>query len=346
MANASIMLVILAIAFLLLAVFFIAGLIFLIVGIVNKCRAKNKGKKFPVVLIVIGALLLLLPVGTTAAIITNGLTASISKNIMRSDYENVTDKWRNEWISDHSAAEEAIEELLSSADSGERERFARIFTPNIQRSENFGGYLDAFFDTYPVGLSDCRLDGGNVQSSSSYNYGHNVQEGETFYTCVSDGEWYCIRMAFCYENTDSPNDVGVTFFSVENLEADALDVDYKDIPLVCNIKSEQEVSARLIGDMAFLFTPTPQRVITQEQLKKYLEEYDNLGALIKEIGEPNVTKKYSNCTGYDHYYELAPENGEPRYAYLCTDSQTGRFLSSYICSDTESYYDESVLPEE
>lgn len=346
MANVSIMLVILATAFLLLSVFFIAGLVFLIVGIVNKCRAKNKGKKFPVVLIVIGALLLILPVGTTTAIITNGLTSSISKSIMRLDYENVTDKWRNEWTSDHSAAEEAIEELLSSADSGERERFARIFTPNIQRSESFDGYLDTFFDEYPVGLSDCNLDGGNLQSSGSYDYGHNVQEGETFYTCVSDGKWYCIRMAFCYENTDSPNDVGVTFFSVENLEANALDVDYKDIPLVCNIKSEHEISARLIGGTAFLFTPNSQRVITQEQLKKYLEEYDNLNALINEIGEPNVTKKYSNCTGYDHYYELALENGEPRYAYLCTDSPTGRFLSSYICSDTESYYDETLLPKE
>ncbi|MGN0586125.1 MAG: DUF5104 domain-containing protein [Oscillospiraceae bacterium] len=342
MAFVSMIFVFLAIALIILGILFIAGLILLIVGIVNKRKPKNKGKKYPVVLIVIGSLLLVLPVGTAVTLTVSMTTSAVTTGIKRMDYENVTDKWRNEWTTDNSAAADAIEELLSCADSGDRERFAKTFTPNIQQSEGFEGYLDDFFAAYPVGMSRCELDGGNVGSSGSYNYGHNIQTGSTSYTCVLDGEWYRIRMSFCYENTDSPDDVGVTFFSIENLGANAMDIDY-DIPLVCNIKSG--VSARLIDNMAFLFEPTPDRVITVEEMTGYLAKYNTLYDISQEIGEPNVTKKYSNCTGYENYYELAPENGEPRYAYICTNSPTGRFLYGYICSDTETFYDYELFPD-
>lgn len=342
MAFVSMIFVFLVIALIILGILFIAGLILLIVGIVNKRKPKNKGKKYPVVLIVIGALLLILPVGSAVGLIVSVTTSAVSTGIKRMDYENVTDKWRNEWTTDNSAAADAIDELLSCADSGDRERFAKTFTPNIQQSEGFEECLDDFFAAYPVGISQCELDGGNVGSSGSYNYGHNVQTGSTSYTCVLDGEWYRIGLAFCYENTDSPDDVGVTFFSIENLGANAMDIDY-DIPLVCNIKSG--VSARLIDNMAFLFEPTPDRVITVEEMTGYLAKYDDLYALSQEIGKPNVTMKYDNCTGYENYYELAPENGEPRYAYLCTNSPTGRLLYGYICSDTETFYDYELFPD-
>ncbi|MBP1560989.1 MAG: DUF5104 domain-containing protein [Oscillospiraceae bacterium] len=345
MAFVSMIFAFLAIVLIILGVMFIAGLLFLIPGIVNARKPKYAGKKSPVVFIVIGTLLIALPVGTALTLLVVGVSNSVSTNIRRMGYDNVTDKWRSEWVSDHTAAEDAIEELLSSADAGDRERFAKTFTPNIQQSENFDAALDDFFAAYPVGLSRCELDGGNVGSSGSYNYGHNVQTGGTHYTCVLDGEWYHIIMEFCYENTDFPDDVGVTFFAVENLEANALDIDYKDKQLVCNIKSDSEVSARLIGGDAFLFEPYPDRVITEEEMIAYLAEYDDLYDLSREIGEPNVTKKYSNCTGYDHYYELAPENGEPRYAYICTNSPTGRFLNGYICSDTIGFYDRTLFPD-
>ena len=346
MAAASIAFLLLAFVLIILVILFIAGLILLIAGIVNKCSPKNRDKKFPVVLIAVGALLLALPVGTAAVLTVSGVTSAISTGIMRTGYENITDQWRNERITDNGAADGAINELLSCADSGDRERFAKTFTPDIQRSAGFDGYIDEFFAAYPAGLSGCELENGGVGSESSYDCGHNVKTGSTFYTCVTDGEWYRINLEFCFENTDSPDGIGVTFFSVENLEASALDTDYEDRPLVCSIKSEKEVSARLIGNNAFLFEPTPERVITEEELREYLSECDDLDSLSQKIGKPNVTKKYDNCTGYDNYYELAPENGEPRYAYLCTDSPTGRFLYSYICSDKESMYDEGILPGE
>lgn len=343
MAFVSMVFVAMAILLVILGILFVIGLTLLIIGIVKKRSPKNKGKKHPVVLIVLGILFLILPVGSAVSLIVSVTTNSISTAVNRMSYENVTDKWRNEWTTDTGAAHDAIEELLSAADSGDRERFAKTFTPNIQRSAGFEGYLDDFFAAYPVGLSKCDRESRMGGSSGSYDHGHNVQTGSAYYTCTPDGEWYRINMAFCYESTDSPDDVGVTFFSVENLEANALDINY-DRPLVCNIKSESEVSARLIGGHAFVFEPTPDRVITVEEMKAYLEKCDTMQALIEEIGKPNVAMKYSNCTGYENYYELAPENGEPRYAYICSSSPTGRFLYGHLCSDTESLYDDDLFP--
>ena len=75
-----------------------------------------------------------------------GISSAVIKNIKRADYDNITDRWRNEWVSDHTATDEAIEELLNSADKGDRETFSKTFTPNIQKNENFQALLDYFFE--------------------------------------------------------------------------------------------------------------------------------------------------------------------------------------------------------
>lgn len=347
MALVSMFFVFIIIICIILGLLFITGLIFLISGIVKKRKPKYIGKKSPVVFIVTGAVLLVLPVVTALILIITGISNAVITNIKRADYDNVTDRWRNEWVTDHAAAEGAIKELLESADKGDRETFAKTFTPNIQEKENFQAVLDTFFESYPVGLSQCELDGGNTGSSGSYDYGHNVQTGGAYYTCMLDGEWYYIGMSFCFENTDAPYNVGVDFFCIENLEANALDAEYADNDhLVCSIKSENEVTARLIGGRGFVFEPTPERVITEEQMIYYISEYTDLSLISSAIGDPNVTKKYSNCVGYDHYYELAPEDGEPRYAYISTESQAGRVVSGYICSDTETFYERELVSKE
>ncbi len=88
--------VFLMIVIILLGILFIAGLIFLIAGIITKQKPKNKGKAFPVVFIVIGSLLLVLPVGTALTIIVTQISSSVTTKIESMSYENVTDKWRNE----------------------------------------------------------------------------------------------------------------------------------------------------------------------------------------------------------------------------------------------------------
>ena len=263
----------------------------------------------------------------------------LRKQAAEEKYSNPTDRWRNEMVLEYETSD-AINWLLSAADSGDRSAFAQLFAPVIQNSGEFAAQLDSFFESYPVGLSECELDGGQTHGGGEYGSGDRESHRSDQYTCFLDGEWYYIYLSFCYENTKVPDEVGITFFRIENLEANALDRDYSENDhLTCRIADESEVTARLIDDRGFIFEPTPERSITLEQMREYLEKCDDLSDVIEMIGEPNAAKKYYNATGYDYYYELTSDDGSPLYAYICTHSPYGRMLYGYVCSDKDTLFD-------
>ena len=155
---------------------FIFGLILLIVGLVTKKKPKNQGKKAPKVCIVIGSVFMGIPTCITLWLVISSAVNSASTSIKRKSYENVTDKWRNESVmSERREADDVVAEMLKTADSDDSEGFAKFFTPNLQKGENFKDDLDKFFETYPKGLAECELEGGSHGSSGSYNYGESVQ---------------------------------------------------------------------------------------------------------------------------------------------------------------------------
>ena len=81
---------------------------------------------------------------------------------------------------------------------------------------------------------------------------------------MMNDEWYTIELGFCYENTDNPERVGVTKFTIRNLGGAAYfnkkhsrDSHYlEDEYLICSIMSDQEISARLINGIPFFGTDT------------------------------------------------------------------------------------------
>lgn len=327
----------------LIAVIFLAGIILLIIGIVNKRKSKNAGRKFPTVCISVGGTLLVLP----ALIFVIGIVPGIRKTFF---YDSVPEHWQNAWVGDNQAADEAIKALMEAAGNGDREALAKNFTAEIQKSLSFNKELDSFFNTYPAALSQCELDGGSSGSSGSYNYGHNVLSGSAHYTCDLDGEKYFLNISFCYENTDEPDKVGVESFSVMNLGARALYIqefnekamlgNYEDnTSLICDIKSSDVVDARLIGGLPFVWHPTSNKKLTEDEMRTLLSKTSSMDSLSQKIGTPNVSIKYSNSTGYDYYYELVPENGEPRYAYICASSMMGNIIDAYVYTSEDGLYD-------
>lgn len=340
MAFMSIMLMLLAsLAFIGLALgfLFLVGMIFLILGLVIRRKPKYAGKKSPIVCIVIGVIFLIPPIGAAILIEINMIASLFSGLSPNSSYGNVTDGWRSgKYIGDTRACEEAIENLLDFADAEDRDSFEKMFAPRIQEREDFQTVVDGFFRTYPKGLSLCDLEGGIGPSRGSVNHGVRVEHTSASYTCFLDGEWYYIGLGLCYRHTESPEEVGVTFFCIENLEANAVDREYgEDEFLSCEIRDANDVCARLIKGRGYLFTPTPDRSITTAEMQTYLAQYDDLDDLSDRIGEPNVTKSVYNATGDDYYYELVPEDGAPRYAYICADPITGEIYYTYICSDLD-----------
>lgn len=325
----------------LIAVIFLAGIILLIIGIVNKRKPKNAGRKFPTVCISVGGTLLVLP----ALIVAIGIVSSIGKGT----YNSVPEHWKNALVGDRQAADEAIKALMEAAGNGDREALTKNFTAEVRNSPSFDKELDSFLDTYPAALSECELDGGSSGSSGSYNYGHNVLTGSAHYTCDLEGKKYFINISFCYENTDEPDKVGVESFSVMNLGARALYIqesnekamlgEYEDNTfLICDIKGSDEVDARLIGGLPFVWHPTINEKLTEDEMRTLLSKTSSMDSLTRKIGTPNVSIKYSNSTGYDYYYELVPENGEPRYAHISA-SRNGDIIDAYVFTPEKGLYD-------
>ena len=272
------------------------------------------------------------------------LRNAFSQVFEKPEYDNPIDKWRNEWVSEYTAQMDAINGLLGAADSGDRSAFADMFAPVVKNNKKFSAQLDSFFETYPIGFSECELDRKSGGGGGSYNYGEVVRTSSDVYNCWLDDEWYHISVHYCYENTNAPDEVGVDFFCIENLEACAVDRKYSDNDfIVCSIIDESRVTARMIGGSPFVFEPTPQRSITLEQMREYLEDYDDISDLIKVIGEPNVAKKYSNATGCDYYYELASADGSPLYAHIVAGYLSDEIYYGYVCNDEETFYDEFLM---
>lgn len=341
MAFASMMFVALMIFGIFLIFLFLVGMIFMIVGIVNRRKLRYADKESSTAFIFLGVVFLFLPVGTAILVGISIAGSPFSNPSENAGYESVTDKWRSgQYINDTRACEEAIEGLLGFADAGDRDLFEKMFTPKLQESEDFQTTVDAFFRAYPNGLSLCEREGGRAMTSGSKNYGVIIKNTSTYYTCFLDGEWYYIGLGFCLKNTESPEEVGVTFFCIENLEANAIDREYgEDEFLACEIGDKNEISARLINGWGYLFTPTPDRSVTVAEMKELLAQYDDLDDISDRIGEPNVSKPFYNATGDHYYYELVPEDGEPRYACICAHPISGEIYYSYICSDLDTVRD-------
>ena len=356
MAFASMIIIFTAIILLILGILFVAGLIFLSIGIVKKKSPKNKGKKHPIVFIVIG-LLLSLPAVVSIVIVLVTLRITNTKTaIERTQYECVPDKWRNERVQDHQAAQEVLDALLKAADEGDKEAFALNFTPEIQEQSDFDDTLDMFFKSYPEGFSECDIEVGPVGGGGSYNYGHNVLNAGTSIDVVMDGEWYTIGLSFCYENTDNPEKVGVTNFNIMNLEGAAYFNNesnkkpfyFEDEYLICRIMNDQEISARMINGIPFLWTDTPEPKLTEDEMRELLTDYRDKGIGIPEvqdvIGEPHAGIKLFNATGYDYYYELEPkEDGTPQYVHINTSTEKGRIIAAYLCDSENEYYDNLIV---
>ena len=49
--------------------------------------------------------------------------------------------------------------------------------------------------------------------------------------------------------------------------------------------------------------------------------------------------KAFNSTGYTHFYELKPVNGEPRYAKIICQVDYGKIYDAYVCTPDDADYD-------
>ena len=323
-----------------LIISFIVGLVMLIRGFIRNRLAKYAGMKPPKALMITGIVLVSIPLAAIVGLSLWSITSSVNTIYTRSHYQSIPDIWRNESVSHSRAEDDIIYALLKSADNGNREAFVKNFTPEVQKNKGFDKAVDQFFESYPVGLSECEKYDKARNDTASHGSDTAVKTDSLSFRCALGENWYFVIVEYCYFNADEPDKVGVTKCRVMNLEAAA--VYYEDEAAngtdefpICDIKSSSEYNARLVGGRAYLWTPTDTPKISEEQLRRLLQKTNRLDdpLLILNIGEPNlVIKDDDSSTQYGYFFELTAQDGEPRYAYFQTDSELGNILWGLLCT--------------
>lgn len=287
-------------------------------------------------------------------LLTSGCVRKIVDGIMgrEKEYDSIVAKWKNETVFEKEAADDALNAVLAAAEAKDHDEFAENFTDIVRSKTGFDGKVNLFLDAFPAGLSGAELEysGGGAGGSSGEK---GWRKGASCsYECTLNGEYYCLNVSFCFCSDENPEEIGVESFTVMNKNARAYhlgmasdDPDYFDrIDLLCDIKSEEEMPARLIGGTPYLWTETDVPKLTADEMRDLLGEYGTLG--VKEvrdrIGPANDTYKSFNNASYRHYYELQPENGEPRYAYIVCQTEYGKIYDAYVCTPYETLYDDPL----
>ena len=268
------------------------------------------------------------------------------------EYDSIVEKWKDKTVFEKEASEDAINALLKAAEAKDREEFAENFSDVIRSEEGFDNRVDDFLSAFPAGLSKAELkyNGGGAGGSSGEDW---VRKGAAYnYVCTLDGEWYLVTVSFCFRNDKHPEEIGVEEFVIMNKNARAYhiqmaskDPEYFDgIDLLCDVRSEEETPARLIGGTPYLWTESGYSKHTEDEMRELLNLYGTLNnrALRGMIGPANVIYKAFNSTGHVHCYELQPENDEPRYAYIVCQTEYGKIYYAYVCTSDETLYDDPL----
>ena len=344
-AIKSLFYIILAIA--VLVILFFLGLILLVRGLLKKPLAEYEGKKTPAVFITTGIVFLCLPIVVIMGLAVTGISSSVKTLYDRAHYECVPDIWRKESVTQSNAEDEIIKALLLSADKGNRDTFSLNFTPELQKKKGFDKAVNDFFDAYPVGLYECKKTDKTRDTSDADDGNGDVKTGSLSFSCVLKEEWYFIDVRYCYRNAEEPDKVGVTGFRVMNLEAAAVYYNKEEaysnaaaFP-VCDIQSSASVSARLIGGRPYLWESSAASSVTGDQLRVLLKDGGRLDSPVLKtlLGEPGVVIKHSDSAEYGYFYEIAAKEGDPRYAYFQTDSESGNILWAFLCAPDRVNYD-------
>ena len=239
--------------------------------------------------------------------------------------------------------QDPIDEFFAAVDARDAEAVKAMFSPNVQAAdEDLDESIQALFDLYPGPTEDCEML-SPVGSSQHKEYGRTtmVNVHNSFPVVCGGVNYYC-SFSYVTKDEDDPGSVGLKRV-VLSTEAAKCHPDYyqnaQDIGdgLTVVTGPAAEGETRRIGDQPYLFTPY-DRTITQEDLLEFLETETRWDAFRQHFGPPNA-ESYGG-----RYYELAPEDGEPRYALLFTsETGGGERVSSAVLKNGRDYHALEVI---
>lgn len=233
--------------------------------------------------------------------------------------------------------QDPIDEFFAAVDARDAEAVKAMFSPNVQAEGNLDEAVQALFALYPGPTEDCEML-SPVGSSQHQKYGRKtmVNVHNSFPVVCGGVNYYC-SFSYVTKDEDDPGNVGLKRVTLAT-EAAKCHPDYyennQDIGDGLTVVTEPaaEGETRRIGDSPYLFTPC-DRTITQGDLLEFLERETRWDAFLDRFGPPNA-ESYGGC-----FYELAPEDGRPRYALLYTEEAEGAELVDLVVLKDGREYD-------
>lgn len=325
---------------------FIVGLLLLINGLRKKAYPPGPKNDHYKEFMIIGSIMIALPAGITWYICLYVISRRFLLIRERQNYTNPLDKWRNEkeFIDAKDADDDAISALLEAADSGNKEDLSKLFTEPLRSKSTFQKEIDSFFESCPEGLSAGKLE--QITSSDT-----DDQDGYAAYICTIDDDWYHIYIEYHF-NDDHMENVGITKFHIQNLQADAYnDQEAEKKTVCCEVFNDEELSellgkpvkAKLVGgEYGAAFSETDYQPLEPWEFEERLDPLFGKSAdtFYEAMGKPNGERITEDKNEITIYYELSDPEYDTLYAALSVRS--GYIKSRTFYTDKKELSDNDI----
>lgn len=216
--------------------------------------------------------------------------------------------------------QDPIDEFFAAVDARDAEAVQALFSPNVREAGGLDEAVEALFALYPGPTEDCEML-SPAGSSQHLEHGRRamVNVHNTFPVVCGGVNYYC-SFSYVTKDEEDPGNVGIQRVVLAT-EAAKCHPDYyentREIGDGLTVVTEPAVEGetRRVGDEPYAFTPY-DRIITREDLTGFLETETRWDAFLERFGPPNAGD-------ISRIYELAPEDGEARYAVLYTREDGG-----------------------
>lgn len=240
------------------------------------------------------------------------------------------------WSDRQWSLQDPIDEFFAAVDARDAEAVKAMFSPNVQAADaGLEEDIQRLFALYPGPTEDCEMK-TPVGASKHIGWGENMTRVHNMVPVVCQGVSYYCSFSYTTKDEADEGNVGVTrvVFVTEKVQANddfRRELEIEDgLTVVDDCPGDYET--RRIGDTPYIFIPM-EREIAREDLTAFLEAEDRWDAFLERFGPPNAEYWH----GLSAYYELAPEDGQARYAHIYTKDRDGaeRVDRVYLYDDWE-----------
>ncbi len=264
----------------------------------------------------------------------------------------VQDIWRGIWERPHvwdppngSAEEEiyleAANQFLAAIEAGDRDAVRDCFSVNAREAcPEMEEQIDRLLElcSGPVALQN--EDDLSLFGEYSSDHGKRTALAGTtlLYTCGD--EYFWCYMGLTYQDDADADNVGITYANMETAAfacARRSDENYGEMPDFqapgLRVLTEEQLERPVEGEIRVVrgdpILYTPAAVLDEAEAAAFLQQDASYTAFVERFGPP--------CGGWVYaYYELPPENGEPRYLCMSWDEGNDEIYSASVCDEVES----------